>query len=80
MHRYNHGTRFCFICSHLAARVQRVSHRGSDYREISGRMKGLAVWNGECPILSIYEYRGSFMMVYMVDLMTIFYLNVSLFF
>ena len=43
-------------------------------------MKGLAVWNGECPILSIYEYRGSFMMVYMVDLITIFYFNVSLFF
>jgi hypothetical protein len=44
--QYRHGTRFCFICSHLAARVQRISHRASDYREITSRMKGLRVWNG----------------------------------
>ena len=46
--RYCHGTRLAFICSHLAARVQRISHRASDYRDITARVKKLAIFNSGC--------------------------------
>ena len=41
--QYRHGTRIAFVSSHLAARVQRVSYRASDYREITGRLRSLQV-------------------------------------
>ena len=41
--QFRYRTRVAFVCSHLAARVQRVSHRASDYREITGRLSGLAI-------------------------------------
>ena len=33
------------MVSHLAARVQRISHRASNYREITSRLKSLHRWN-----------------------------------
>ena len=40
---FMHGSRIAFINSHLAARVQRISARAADYRDINWRMKGLSL-------------------------------------